>query len=185
MAQSDDYTPIKLYSSETADELPAAGKLEVGEVAVNIADAKLYTKNSSEEIVELSGGNNHMHTASQITDIASEVSEQIQIGLRPTVSPVTASGITLSLADESTIFLAAGALNLTVPKNITVPLPVGYIIHVYQMGSGKVTIVPVDADVSVVSAETLKTRRQYAALTLTKIASPDSWVVVGDQEAFV
>jgi hypothetical protein len=55
MAQSGNYTPIKTYSSETASAEPAAVNLEVGELAVNIPDQKIFTKNSSEEIVTLSG----------------------------------------------------------------------------------------------------------------------------------
>ena len=68
MAQEGNYTAIKCYASETASAVPAAERMEVGEIAINIADAKIYTKNSSAEIVELSGGNNHTHTAEDITD---------------------------------------------------------------------------------------------------------------------
>lgn len=41
------YTPISLYYSTTASAVPTAGNLANGELALNIADMKLYAKNSS------------------------------------------------------------------------------------------------------------------------------------------
>jgi hypothetical protein len=50
---------IKPKRSETASSAPASGDLEVGEIAVNSADQKIYTKKSDGTIVEVanaSGG---------------------------------------------------------------------------------------------------------------------------------
>ena len=47
---------IKLKRSSTASSVPASGDLEVGELAVNTADKKLYTKHGT-SIVELNGSN--------------------------------------------------------------------------------------------------------------------------------
>jgi hypothetical protein len=41
------FTPISLYYSTTASAVPSAGNLANGELALNIADMKLYAKNSS------------------------------------------------------------------------------------------------------------------------------------------
>ena len=41
------YTPIQLYYSSTATNIPSSGNLANGELAINIADEKLYFKNSS------------------------------------------------------------------------------------------------------------------------------------------
>ena len=41
------YTPISLYYSTTASAVPTAGNLANGELGLNIADMKLYAKNSS------------------------------------------------------------------------------------------------------------------------------------------
>ena len=41
------YTPISLYYSTTASAVPSSGNLVNGELALNTADMKLYTKNSS------------------------------------------------------------------------------------------------------------------------------------------
>ena len=46
MAQAG-FTPISLYFSSTAAAVPIAGNLANGELALNIADMKLYAKNSS------------------------------------------------------------------------------------------------------------------------------------------
>lgn len=46
MAQSG-FTPISLYNSSTPSAVPTAGNLVSGELALNIADGKLYFKNSS------------------------------------------------------------------------------------------------------------------------------------------
>lgn len=44
---------IKTKQSSTALDVPTAGQLEQGELAINIADEKLYSKNSSDAIFEL------------------------------------------------------------------------------------------------------------------------------------
>lgn len=41
------YTPISLYYSTTSSAVPLAGNLANGELALNIADMKLYAKNGS------------------------------------------------------------------------------------------------------------------------------------------
>jgi len=61
MAQSSSYTPVTIYRSETAGTLPAASKLNVGELALNITDRKLYTKDSEGNVVEITNGNDHVH----------------------------------------------------------------------------------------------------------------------------
>ena len=41
------YTPISLYYSTTASNVPLAANLVAGELALNTLDEKLYFKNSS------------------------------------------------------------------------------------------------------------------------------------------
>lgn len=52
MAQAG-YTPIQLYYSSTSTNVPLAGNLLAGELAINIADGKLYYKNSSNVVTLL------------------------------------------------------------------------------------------------------------------------------------
>jgi hypothetical protein len=47
------YTPISLYYSSTATNTPSAGNLVYGELAINIADGKLYYKNPSNVVTLL------------------------------------------------------------------------------------------------------------------------------------
>ena len=49
-------TVIKLKRSETPSQIPGAGSLEVGELAMNVTDGKFYTKNSGGTVVEVGGG---------------------------------------------------------------------------------------------------------------------------------
>jgi hypothetical protein len=54
MAQSG-YTPLQLYSSVTPGNQPIAANLVTGELAFNVADGKLYYKNTSGAIATLAG----------------------------------------------------------------------------------------------------------------------------------
>lgn len=47
---------IVIKKSSVPSKVPVAGDLEIAELAVNLADAKLYTKNASGTVIELAGG---------------------------------------------------------------------------------------------------------------------------------
>lgn len=57
MAQAG-YTPIQLYYSSTPSAVPSGANLASGELAINIADGKLYFKNSSNAITVIADQNN-------------------------------------------------------------------------------------------------------------------------------
>jgi hypothetical protein len=46
-------TVIKIKRSETASSIPLASDLEIGEIAMNATDKKLYTKLANGTIVEI------------------------------------------------------------------------------------------------------------------------------------
>lgn len=48
-------TVIKPKRSETPSQIPSAGSLAVGELAMNVTDGKFYTKNSGGTVVEVGG----------------------------------------------------------------------------------------------------------------------------------
>jgi hypothetical protein len=48
-------TVIKPKRSETPSQIPSAGSLAVGELAMNITDGKFYTKNSGGTVKEVGG----------------------------------------------------------------------------------------------------------------------------------
>ena len=68
-------TVIKPKRSETASAIPSAGTLEVGELALNIADGKFYTKTSGNAVKEVGGAGSvtlqdvMTNGASTITDL--------------------------------------------------------------------------------------------------------------------
>lgn len=47
---------IILKKSSVASKVPASGDLEIGELAVNLTDAILYTKNASGSVIALGSG---------------------------------------------------------------------------------------------------------------------------------
>lgn len=55
MAQTG-YTPIQIYYSTTAGAVPLAANLKVGELAINVSDKLLFTKNGSNVVIGISGG---------------------------------------------------------------------------------------------------------------------------------
>lgn len=50
------FTPIITYNTATASAAPSAGNLTQGELAVNVTDKKLYTKNSGGSVVQVGSG---------------------------------------------------------------------------------------------------------------------------------
>ena len=73
----------------------------------------------------------------------------------------------------------AGAVDLTVPPNSSVPFPIGANITIVGIGAGQVTVVE-GSGVTINSADgALKLRLQYSTGTLIKIAT-DTWLLIGD-----
>jgi hypothetical protein len=94
MAQAG-YTPISLYYSSTAAAVPLAANLVPGELAINIADGKLYFENSSGVVTLLAQSG----AASPVTTISFGTT-----GLTPstaTSGAITVAG-TLALANGGT-----------------------------------------------------------------------------------
>ena len=50
------FTPIITYNTATASAAPSAGNLTQGELAVNVTDKKIYTKNSGGSVVQVGSG---------------------------------------------------------------------------------------------------------------------------------
>jgi hypothetical protein len=104
------YTPISLYYSSTATNTPSAGNLVLGELAINIADGKLYYKNPSNVVTLLavSGG--------AITPITNNGVVYINgSGQAVSGSALTFDGTTLSSASVSYKGSTSGTVTLTAP----------------------------------------------------------------------
>ena len=93
------FTPISLYFSTTAAAVPSAGNLANGELGLNIADMKLYAKNSSGVVTLLASSGGAAGTVSSV-DVSGGTT-----GLTTSGGPVTTSG-TITLA--GTLAIANG-----------------------------------------------------------------------------
>jgi hypothetical protein len=90
MAQTG-FTPLQLYHSTTASAAPTAGNLANGELALNLADKKLYAKNSSGVVFLLAS---EAGTAALVSSVNASGGTT---GLTFSGGPITTSG-TLTLA---------------------------------------------------------------------------------------
>jgi hypothetical protein len=85
------FTPIQLYYSGTATNVPLAGNLSFGELAINITDGKLYFKNSSNVVTKIAD------VASSSASVSSVAVSGGTTGLTTSGGPITTSG-TITLA---------------------------------------------------------------------------------------
>jgi hypothetical protein len=102
MAQSG-YTPISLYYSTTASAAPAAGNLVNGELAINIADKKLYAKDSGGNVFVIADASSGGTTATNIAGGAG-------------------GSVPCQSAANTTTFLSIGAANYVLTSNGTLPV---------------------------------------------------------------
>ncbi len=105
MAQAG-FTPISLYFSSTAAAVPTSGNLANGELALNIADMKLYAKNSAGAVTLLasSGG---------ATGTVSSVAATVPPFLSIAGSPITTSGTLAISLSGSALPTTSGGTGLT------------------------------------------------------------------------
>lgn len=86
-------TKISLKKSSVAGKQPVATDLEVGELAVNLADGKLYSKNASNQIISLGGEGGSSSTG---------------------FTKTTSNGNKTLSANESCVFLSTGIATLPI-----------------------------------------------------------------------
>ena len=68
-------TVIKIKRSETPSQIPSAGSLEAGELAMNVTDGKFFTKTSGGSVVEVGGAGSV--TLQDVTDNAAVTTNDI------------------------------------------------------------------------------------------------------------
>lgn len=78
MAQTG-YTPISLYHSTTAAAAPVAGNLADGELAINIADKKLYAKDSGGNVFVLANAQFGAPVGTRVVVIADATSITLNV----------------------------------------------------------------------------------------------------------
>mgnify|MGYP000020260531 CR=1 FL=1 len=67
---------ILIKRSNVANKIPLAADLDVGELAVNLVDAKLYSKRPDGTVIELSSGNGYILDGLQDVSIATPQNNQ-------------------------------------------------------------------------------------------------------------
>lgn len=104
------------------------------------------------------------------------VTAPVLSGLRPEKAFTASANSIVADSEFTCTFDSASALTYT----MTGVHPLGTQLYVMQKGAGQLTIAG-GAGMTVVSAETLKLRRQWSAGVLTFL-SPGRWVLTGDLE---
>ena len=104
---------IIIKNSSTVSDVPTAGQLEQGELAINLLDEKLYSKNSSDLIFEIGGGGGAAATNFIIN-------ADINTATPPTTETVTAEFLFKDLADDDQLATIGftGANDLEIINNM-------------------------------------------------------------------
>ena len=152
MAQTG-FTPIQLYYSTTPSAVPSTANLASGELAINIADGKLYFKNSSNAITVIADQNNTGTVTSISVASANGFAGTSSGGATPALTLTTSitgmlkgNGTAISAAVAGTDFvLPGGALGTPSTGTLTnctgLPLTTGITgtLGVANGGSGRTT----------------------------------------------
>jgi hypothetical protein len=94
----------------------------------------------------------------------------------------TGTAYTTVLGDGNKLLtLDSTGISVTIPAASSVAYPTGSQIHLYQSGTGQVTLTGASG-VSIYSSSGLKTRAQYSVATVIKVGI-NSWVLIGDVTA--
>jgi len=84
---------IKIKRSETSDSVPTVNDLEVGEICMNVADQKIYTRKSDDSIVAISDAISGTPELELISDDSSSDSGPILDLYRNSFSPFDSDAI--------------------------------------------------------------------------------------------
>lgn len=101
------FTPIQLYYSATATTVPSSANLTFGELAINVADMKLYAKNSAGVVTLLASSGSAAATVSSVNASGGST------GLTFTGGPITTSGTLTMAGTLNTSNGGTGATSIT------------------------------------------------------------------------
>lgn len=103
-------------------------------------------------------------------------------GARPAVTVDGSGARTISGIDETAVisFTSSTPVTVTCPADASDDLPVGFITHCHQDGSGQISIAP-EVGVSLRYATSLRTRTVFSSLSLIKMDA-NVWKIIGDME---
>lgn len=178
-------TPITIRRRSTDSTAPTTSDIAQHELAYNKATRLLYTRDNSDNIITIgSAPKGTVDGSILIWNSTTELWEEGSLTgstNRPTVTTDATTARTLTLADENSLilFTSSSAVTVTLPTDAEDDLPIGFICHLHQEGTGQVTA---SSGGTVRSSVGPNTYTQYSSISVMKIAS-DTWKIVGDQAA--
>lgn len=166
----------------------------VEQFALDVALAHTIIHGDAETSVETEGGLVDTF-AKLMADLRAQAGDEFDTAailqrlsaLETKPAPVPVQTVTASRAlvlNDASLYLAASStdpITLTLPAQASVAWPANTEIFIQQVGIGQVTIAA-DSGVTILSEETLKTRKQGSPVTLKRLGV-DTWVLFGSLEA--
>lgn len=112
--------------------------------------------------------------------IVGSTNTQTLAAFRPSISTQSGTAYTVTAGDENSLinFTNAASTVVTVPNDATEDLPVGYIVHVCQVGAGSLSIAG-GVGVTLRYAYSVTARAQNSSISIMKVAS-NTFHIVGD-----
>ncbi len=92
------FTPIVIYHSTTASAVPIAGNLAIGELAINVTDQKIYTKNGAGAVVQLNSS-----LSSSVTGMLKAISGSISAATPGTDYAAVSTAQTFTAAQRGAV----------------------------------------------------------------------------------
>ncbi len=156
---------IKLKRSETAGAVPAATDLAVGEIALNSADKKIYTKNSSGVVTTIASVHTPTDTLSDVTARGATSSNAITLS-NATASTSTTTGA-LKVAGGVGVAGKLSAGSVSVNNAYTLPTADGTANQVISTdGAGNLTFIPNGSGFSSITSPSQTTLSALTSSTL-------------------
>lgn len=119
MAQSG-YTPIKLYYSATASNVPLAGDLSNGELAINIVDGKLFYKDNTGTVQTIAYKNTPVSTLAGLgTGVATFLATPSSANLAAALTDETGTGSAVFATSPSLTTPALSAETFSTSASVT------------------------------------------------------------------
>lgn len=172
-----------MKQSATASAVPTAGQLELGELAINTTDGKLYLKKGDNTIVQVGAGGGGTADAGTLTGatLASNVlaSSLTSVGTLANLASnayiISSSGIQAKTASYTLVTADNGkviTMNVATANTLTVPasLAVGFNCTIIQIGAGATTISASGTTLNSVSAF-LKISAQHGSASIISYSS--------------
>jgi cytoskeletal protein CcmA (bactofilin family) len=113
---------IKLKHNDNADAVPAAGQLAKAEIAINLADKKLYSSSDGSDIITVSGATADTLTASRNIAVSGAVSGDVDFdgSADVTISTTIADSITANTSGNAgTATALASGQNFSLAGDVT------------------------------------------------------------------